>query len=897
VVLAAGNDDCTDYKTPDTCNLGANCEWYGTECNQICTQIKDQEWPIITYQLHQDVSNWYDAEKSCNSKGGHLASLNDEEDERNIFNMISAENVPKDGAWMGMQYIDMDRGYQWTDGNCYPGNDVNMTYWANLEGDSIGKYPKAENNLEPRHHCVRKDKDGLKNDHCDLDLPYVCEYLKQEPDEILTPINVTDLAPIDGNCPPGFTGIRNHDKCFKVVQIVHGNDDFDVDKHGHTHAEALDECRKLLQPEFKPDLACINTELEQAMLTSQLDIISVGVWLGGYTDDRVQSNVMWWDGSSNDYNHPKHGEQPSWDKKWLKAITSPDPAGTWRYASKEEKLGYACQASKYLPLKDQPDPPREHCLEEFTPYSGGCYFLLDAEADWVTQEEDCIHKGKLLKPEKDVHLVSIHSEAEAAAVAVAAWKYMEDMQDIWMDVWIGLREDNATKQYMWSDGWLNLYDRWDDGQPGKSSGHTTALCAYTSTNGYWHTDLCSHVNVTKKALCKYTDADEIKPPVHEQGECPEGIDWKKWGSDCYHFSDQPKTYVAAQEDCENLAGQNSDLTSINSVAEDAMIYEEFEKKGTGNFWIGLNRKKDGVGFHWFDGSPVNYVNWAPGEPNNWEHGDKTNEECVEVFGKYGYHPKLWNDQRCDIVQHYVCKAPQGKKVKPPGTDQGTCDEGWAAYGEFCYKFEPEDIATHGIALRRCEEVGGSEATLPYIKSQYENEEILKRMQSTDDSPLDKRSNYWIGLHKEGPSTQGNTFDWIKRSPGIPEFIQDKSYDNWASILGAPLEDDDAKSTKDCVAAIIYDKESPENAGKWIDVPCASNNILGVVCQKPITKPDTGLSDGEIAGVVISVLVLLVLVIGALLYMLDSKGIIDIRRNMDDTKKMFDKEGDPSSGDI
>jgi hypothetical protein len=34
------------------------------------------------------------------------------------------------------------------------------------------------------------------------------------------------------------------------------------------------------------------------------------------------------------------------------------------------------------------------------------------------------------------------------------------------------------------------------------------------------------------------------------------------------------------------------------------------------------------GFIWSDGSPVNFVNWNSGEPNNVNGG----ENCVEMFG-------------------------------------------------------------------------------------------------------------------------------------------------------------------------------------------------------------------------------------------------------------------------
>ena len=46
------------------------------------------------------------------------------------------------------------------------------------------------------------------------------------------------------------------------------------------------------------------------------------------------------------------------------------------------------------------------------------------------------------------------------------------------------------------------------------------------------------------------------------------------------------------------------------------------------FWIGLNQLTVANRFIWSDGSPVNFVNWNNGEPNNVNGG----ENCVEMFG-------------------------------------------------------------------------------------------------------------------------------------------------------------------------------------------------------------------------------------------------------------------------
>ena len=50
-------------------------------------------------------------------------------------------------------------------------------------------------------------------------------------------------------------------------------------------------------------------------------------------------------------------------------------------------------------------------------------------------------------------------------------------------------------------------------------------------------------------------------------------------------------------------------------------------KNFDRFWIGLSALTTTSGFVWSDGTPVNFVNWSPGEPNDANGG----ENCVEQY--------------------------------------------------------------------------------------------------------------------------------------------------------------------------------------------------------------------------------------------------------------------------
>ena len=74
-------------------------------------------------------------------------------------------------------------------------------------------------------------------------------------------------------------------------------------------------------------------------------------------------------------------------------------------------------------------------------------------------------------------------------------------------------------------------------------------------------------------------------------------------------------------------------------------------------------ESNGTDWKWTDGTPVDYVNWELGEPNN-----PTTEHCSDLWTglpcnspTFNYAPSEFNDEGCNItILNFICKKPINK---------------------------------------------------------------------------------------------------------------------------------------------------------------------------------------------------------------------------------------------
>lgn len=155
---------------------------------------------------------------------------------------------------------------------------------------------------------------------------------------------------------------------------------------------------------------------------------------------------------------------------------------------------------------------------------------------------------------------------------------------------------------------------------------------------------------TKEFLHKYSE--DCREALRDltatcDNHTPQPYVWKtKSNKYVYNFSNAIKSWDDARKSCQNW---NGDLASITREKDQKKIEEYLNNKDGSRkykYWIGAHDSNREGHWQWADNRPLDYENWADGEPGQWG----PIEDCAVMYEK----ERKWHDTKCFYWYRYIC---------------------------------------------------------------------------------------------------------------------------------------------------------------------------------------------------------------------------------------------------
>uniref|UniRef100_A0A8V0XRY1 Macrophage mannose receptor 1 n=1 Tax=Gallus gallus TaxID=9031 RepID=A0A8V0XRY1_CHICK len=258
------------------------------------------------------------------------------------------------------------------------------------------------------------------------------------------------------------------------------------------------------------------------------------------------------------------------------------------------------------------------------------------------------------------------------------------------------------------------------------------------------------------------------------------------------------TWHQAKRSCQQ---QNAELLSVTNPHEEMFLLGLTSDLGfDAKLWTGLVRRLDSS-WEWTEGSPLRYLNWAPGNPS---------VELLKMCGTFQGRNGKWENVACNQKLGYICQKRNSSIVDdsftvPSGdTKPVKCPEEWVAYTGHCYRI----YRTPKIWKQAQSSCRKEDGDLTSIHNVEEYSFIVSQLGYKPDDEL------WIGLNDFRFQMY---FEW---SDGTPV-----TYTKWQQ-----RQPTHTPNKADC---IVMNGED----GFWADSTCERK--LGYICKRKPLAEESG----------------------------------------------------------